>query len=67
MFRNHKGLRDQSSPETNAGPTGESEPYIASYYPIIGVFSAKEELDKALKKSQRPGEMAKIELQRFDN
>jgi hypothetical protein len=60
-------IRNQSSPETHAGPTGESEPYIASYYPIIGVFSAKEELDNALKKSQRPGEMAKIELQRFDN
>jgi hypothetical protein len=60
-------MRDLSTPRTDAGPTGKPGPCIASYYPIIGVFSTKEELDKALKKSQRPGEMAEIELQRFDN
>jgi len=47
--------------------TDENGSYIASDYPMIGVFDTKERMDEALKRPHRPGETVKIESQVFDN
>jgi hypothetical protein len=41
----------------------EDEAVIASFYPIIGIFKTKEDLDKACEKTSRPGENLKVESQ----
>jgi len=60
-------IRDLSTPRTDVESTDKTGSCIASYYPMIGVFDTKERMDKAFKRTQRPGETVKIESQVFDN
>ena len=41
------------------------EGFVASYYPMVGVFRSNEELEEAFRRTKRPGESVKIESQEF--
>jgi len=55
------------TPKTNVGSTDGTGSCFACYYPMIGIFDTTKRMEEAFKKTQRPGEMAKIEAQGFDN
>jgi hypothetical protein len=58
---------DPSTPKMSAGPTDGAGSCVACYYPMIGVFDTKKQMERSIKTTQRPGEMTKPECQTFDN